>query len=73
MMRRLPALVLIGLVVIYKKGISPFLPHVCRFEPTCSTYMIEAIKKYGAVRGVLKGIRRIGRCHPWNPGGYDPP
>ncbi len=69
----IPGLLLIGLVRIYKMGISPFLPNVCRFEPTCSTYMIEAIRKYGAIRGTLKGIWRICRCHPWNPGGYDPP
>lgn len=72
-MRRLPGSLLIGLVLFYQKAISPFLPNVCRFEPTCSTYMIEAIRKYGAIRGTFKGIRRICRCHPWNPGGYDPP
>lgn len=64
---------IIGLVLLYKKCVSPFLPHMCRFEPTCSTYMIEAIRKYGVIRGTLKGIWRICRCHPWNPGGYDPP
>ncbi|MCL2004560.1 MAG: membrane protein insertion efficiency factor YidD [Planctomycetaceae bacterium] len=63
----------IGLVLCYQKCISPFLPRMCRFEPSCSTYMIEAIKKYGVFIGVLKGIWRICRCHPWNPGGDDPP
>ncbi|MDR0327244.1 MAG: membrane protein insertion efficiency factor YidD [Planctomycetaceae bacterium] len=63
----------IGLVLLFKKCISPFLPHMCRFEPSCSTYMIEAVRKYGVVRGVLKGLWRICRCNPWNPGGYDPP
>ncbi len=69
----IPGLFLIGLVWLYKRGISPFLPNVCRFEPTCSTYMIEAIQKHGALRGTLKGIWRICRCNPWNPGGDDPP
>ena len=64
---------IIGLILLYKKCVSPFLPHMCRFEPSCSTYMIEAIRKYGVIRGVLKGIGRILRCNPWNPGGYDPP
>ncbi|MDR0337080.1 MAG: membrane protein insertion efficiency factor YidD [Planctomycetaceae bacterium] len=72
-MRRLPEIVVIGLVLFYKKCISPFLPNVCRFEPTCSTYMIEAVKKYGVIRGTLKGLWRIIRCNPWNPGGEDPP
>ncbi|MGL4595463.1 MAG: membrane protein insertion efficiency factor YidD [Thermoguttaceae bacterium] len=72
-MNRLLSACLIGIVLIYKNGISPFLPHVCRFDPTCSTYMMEAIRKYGAIRGLLKGICRISRCHPWNPGGDDPP
>lgn len=49
------------------------MPRVCRFEPTCSQYMIEAIEKYGAMRGMLHGCLRILRCHPWHPGGYDPP
>jgi putative membrane protein insertion efficiency factor len=72
-MYRLPELIVIGLVLFYKKCISPFLPNVCRFEPTCSVYMIEAVKKYGVIRGTLKGLWRIFRCNPWNSGGYDPP
>jgi putative membrane protein insertion efficiency factor len=64
---------LIGLVRFYQRGISPLLGSNCRFSPTCSQYMIEAIEKYGALRGVLKGIERICRCHPFHPGGYDPP
>lgn len=70
---KLPGWILIALVLFYKKAISPFLPNVCRFHPSCSTYMIEAIKKYGAIRGTFKGICRICRCNPWNSGGYDPP
>ncbi|MCL2743390.1 MAG: membrane protein insertion efficiency factor YidD [Planctomycetaceae bacterium] len=60
-------------ILFYKRVISPFLPHVCRFEPSCSTYMIEAINKYGVTRGILKGIWRICRCNPWCRGGHDPP
>ena len=56
----------------YKRVISPFLPPMCRFEPTCSVYMYEAVRKYGARRGMWMGIRRLGRCHPFNPGGWDP-
>ena len=49
------------------------LGNVCRFHPSCSRYMAEALRKYGFVVGLAKGLRRISRCHPWNPGGYDPP
>ena len=45
---------------------------MCRFEPTCSVYMMHAVQKYGAARGIWMGIRRLGRCHPFNPGGWDP-
>jgi putative membrane protein insertion efficiency factor len=64
---------LIFLVRIYQRGISPLLGPSCRYDPTCSTYMIEAIRKYGAWRGMLRGLRRILRCHPFTAGGYDPP
>ena len=56
----------------YKRLISPLLPSACRFHPTCSEYMIEAVEKYGAARGVWLGLRRLVRCHPLNPGGLDP-
>jgi putative membrane protein insertion efficiency factor len=65
--------VLVGLVVVYKATLSPLLGRHCRFTPTCSAYLRQAVEKYGAVRGTLKGIARIGRCHPWHRGGYDPP
>jgi len=64
---------LIGLVRFYQRGISPLLGSNCRFSPTCSQYTIEAIEKYGAIRGLWKGMKRIARCHPFSPGGYDPP
>jgi hypothetical protein len=64
--------VLIGMVRGYQLFISPILPPSCRFVPTCSAYMIEAIEKYGAFRGGYLGIRRLLRCHPFSRGGYDP-
>jgi putative membrane protein insertion efficiency factor len=60
-------------VRLYQKLIRPLLPPTCRFIPGCSEYMILAVRKYGPIRGTCKGIWRICRCHPWNPGGYDPP
>ena len=62
----------IAVLRFYKRFISPLLPPMCRFEPTCSMYMMQAIKKYGALRGVWLGIRRLSRCHVFNPGGWDP-
>jgi putative membrane protein insertion efficiency factor len=70
---RLPGWAMIGLVRLYKYLISPLLGQHCRFHPTCSTYFIEAVRKYGAIRGAWRGFRRICRCHPWHPGGFDPP
>jgi len=72
-LRQAPAAVLILVVRLYQFLISPLLGQRCRFEPTCSAYFIEAVRKYGAIRGTWRGICRICRCHPWNPGGYDPP
>jgi putative membrane protein insertion efficiency factor len=60
------------LIRFYKKAFSPFLPSACRFYPTCSEYTYQAIEKYGFLRGGWLGIRRIGRCNPFNPGGVDP-
>lgn len=68
-----PALVLIALVRVYQIFLSPIVGRQCRFQPTCSHYFIGAVRKYGAVRGSLRGMARICRCHPFHPGGYDPP
>lgn len=62
----------IALIRIYKYAISPLLPPHCRFTPTCSEYTMEAIAKYGVLRGGLLGMKRILRCHPFSAGGYDP-
>ncbi|HOJ50950.1 MAG TPA: membrane protein insertion efficiency factor YidD [Syntrophales bacterium] len=63
---------LIGLVRIYQWFVSPLLGPCCRFYPTCSEYTIQAIRKYGSLKGLWWGIKRISRCHPWSAGGYDP-
>lgn len=68
---RLPAALLIGLVRLYQVAASPF-PSPCRHTPSCSTYTLEAIRRFGAVRGGWLGIRRIVRCNPFMPGGHDP-
>jgi putative membrane protein insertion efficiency factor len=67
-MRRALVLVIRG----YQLWISPLLPAACRYYPTCSAYAIEAIEKHGAISGSWMAIRRIARCHPFRPGGYDP-
>ena len=64
--------VLIALIRGYQLVISPMLPPACRFTPTCSAYTLEAIRRYGALRGSYMGVRRLLRCHPFHPGGYDP-
>jgi putative membrane protein insertion efficiency factor len=57
---------------VYQFWISPLLPSACRFYPTCSEYMREAVEKHGAARGVWMGLRRLTRCHPFHEGGFDP-
>ncbi len=69
----LPATLLIASVRLYQWTLSPLIGRHCRFQPTCSAYFIEAVAKYGAIRGAWRGVKRIGRCHPFHPGGYDPP
>jgi uncharacterized protein len=70
---QLPAALLVGAARVYQWTLSPLVGRQCRFEPSCSQYFILAVQKYGAIRGVWLGVRRITRCHPWHPGGYDPP
>ncbi|CAM3985439.1 membrane protein insertion efficiency factor YidD [Flavobacterium branchiophilum] len=62
----------IFLVRFYQVAISPFTPASCRFEPTCSTYMIQSLQKHGLIKGGYYGIKRIFRCNPWGKSGYDP-
>jgi putative membrane protein insertion efficiency factor len=64
--------VLLSLIEIYRKGVSPYTPPCCRYIPTCSQYAIQAIEKYGAARGFWMAIKRIVRCNPLHRGGYDP-
>jgi putative membrane protein insertion efficiency factor len=71
--RQFPALAIIGIVRVYQVTLSPIFGRQCRFRPTCSNYMIEAVQKYGAVRGAIKGVWRIARCNPFGGSGYDPP
>ncbi|QDU57671.1 membrane protein insertion efficiency factor YidD [Aeoliella mucimassa] len=73
LLAQLPSMILIGMVRFYQLGISPLLGKNCRFQPTCSEYFIQSVRKYGPLRGSWRGVKRIARCHPWNPGGYDPP
>ncbi|MGQ0635893.1 MAG: membrane protein insertion efficiency factor YidD [Planctomycetaceae bacterium] len=70
---KLPANGLILLVRAYQIVLGPLLGGQCRFHPSCSEYFIGAVEKYGAISGATRGIWRILRCHPWHPGGYDPP
>lgn len=76
-MRGWPTLILtkliLGVVYVYRVTLRPFLGGQCRFQPTCSEYMIQAVHKYGPVKGGWKGIKRIGRCQPWGGSGFDPP
>jgi len=63
---------LVGLIQIYRYTLSPYLGRQCRFEPSCSMYALEALHTHGAARGSWLAARRLCRCHPFHPGGYDP-
>lgn len=63
----------LGLIRIYWVTLSPLIGGVCRFEPSCSRYTFTCIERFGVLRGSFLGAKRIGRCHPFNPGGFDPP
>ena len=69
---RLLARPLIGIVRFYRTVLSPWLGMNCRYQPTCSSYAIEALQRHGAAKGGWLALRRIGRCHPWGGSGYDP-
>ena len=66
------AMPLLGLVWLYRNAISPLIGANCRFQPTCSAYAEEALRRHGAFRGGWLAVKRIGRCHPWGGSGYDP-
>jgi putative membrane protein insertion efficiency factor len=68
----LPSRILIAPIRLYQRFLSPLLPPSCRFTPTCSHYAAEALARHGPVKGGWLALRRIGRCHPWGPTGYDP-
>lgn len=69
---RIPARLVVGAISTYQKLVSPNLPRNCRYQPSCSQYMVEAVSRFGALRGIWLGARRIGRCHPLREGGIDP-
>lgn len=68
-----PSWILIGAIRVYQWTLSPFIGGQCRFHPTCSNYMILAVRKHGAVKGFFMGLWRIGKCNPFHPGGEDFP
>ena len=70
---RLPRTLLVAAARVYQWTLSPLVGRQCRFEPTCSNYFIDAVRKYGAISGTIRGLVRVARCHPFHPGGYDPP
>ena len=69
----LPGWLLVAAVRLYQLLLSPLIGRTCRFYPSCSAYFITSVQKYGALRGTLRGVARICRCHPFHPGGHDPP
>ncbi|WP_238342919.1 membrane protein insertion efficiency factor YidD [Nocardioides cynanchi] len=72
LLTRIPQYLLIGVLRLYRLAISPLYGQVCRYHPSCSAYALGSVTEYGAVRGVWMSARRLLRCHPWAPGGYDP-
>lgn len=72
MSRFAPSRLAVAFIRLYRQMISPWLPPACRFEPSCSCYAIEAYTRHGVLGGSWRTLRRLSRCHPWHPGGYDP-
>jgi putative membrane protein insertion efficiency factor len=70
--REIPKNLALLCINIYRHAISPFLSPSCRYVPTCSEYALIAIRRYGFLKGGWMSVKRISRCHPWHPGGYDP-
>ena len=70
---RLPRRLLAGTVRAYQVVVSPHFPSTCRYQPTCSTYAIQAFRQYGALKGLVLTVHRLLRCHPWGGHGHDPP
>lgn len=68
----LPRALVVGAIRFYQRFISPAFPPVCRFSPTCSSYALTSVQRFGVFRGGWMALKRIARCHPFNPGGYDP-
>jgi uncharacterized protein len=72
MLKQLITSILIGFVRLYQAVLSPYLPNSCRYTPTCSQYMVEAIKEWGPFKGTWLGLKRLSTCHPWGGHGHDP-
>jgi uncharacterized protein len=71
-MQMMTQIIVVAALKGYKLFLSPLLPSACRYRPTCSEYMLAAVEQYGVLRGVWLGLKRLGRCHPFHEGGYDP-
>lgn len=72
LLKRILTKFLLGIVWFYREAISPHTPRACRYEPSCSVYMQQALIKYGPIKGLYLGLKRISSCHPWGGSGYDP-
>ncbi|MDF1542042.1 MAG: membrane protein insertion efficiency factor YidD [Anaerosomatales bacterium] len=71
-MSRIPRRIIIAFVRLYQTVLSPLFPPSCRFTPSCSSYAITSLQRYGVIKGGWLSLRRLSRCHPWHPGGHDP-
>ena len=73
MLSAIPRRLLIAIVRTYQLSVSPHIGAICRYTPSCSAYAVEALERYGALKGIILSVWRLLRCHPWAPHGYDPP